>query len=254
MARMSTVSLVLVSPSTEMRLKERSTAFLRASRRAGASISRSVVMKASMVAMEGWIMPAPLAAPPILKVPWEVVTSSAVLLGKLSVVMMALEKVSPPWGLMLAARLSMPFCIASMGSGSPITPVEQTRTSSGGTSRAFAVLSTMVQASFNPSSPVQALALPLLAIIALAFPLFICWEETSTGAALTRLVVKTPAARASFVENKRLRSGRSFFIPQAMPPARNPWGAVTPPSIFSSSMIHPLDVLVIVLILQRGER
>ena len=58
-------SLVLVSPSTVIMLKQRSTARFSALRaKAGSSVA-SVPMKASMVAMLGWIMPTPLVIAPM---------------------------------------------------------------------------------------------------------------------------------------------------------------------------------------------
>ncbi len=59
----TTVSLVEVHPSTVMALNESRTAMRRTSARAAGSTSASVVRKASMVAMSGASMPAPLAMP-----------------------------------------------------------------------------------------------------------------------------------------------------------------------------------------------
>jgi hypothetical protein len=56
-----TVSLVLVSPSMVMRLKDPSTDRFSADCRSETEMSASVQMKQSMVAMSGRIMPAPLA-------------------------------------------------------------------------------------------------------------------------------------------------------------------------------------------------
>ena len=59
----TTVSLVDVQPSTVIELKESRTAIRRRSARVPGSSSASVVRKASMVAMFGASMPAPLAIP-----------------------------------------------------------------------------------------------------------------------------------------------------------------------------------------------
>lgn len=72
LASMATVSLVLVSPSMEMLLKDLSTAGTRRLDRADGAIGASVHTMASRVAMFGWIMPAPLVMPTI-----EYVTSGA---------------------------------------------------------------------------------------------------------------------------------------------------------------------------------
>ena len=63
LARSATVSLVDVSPSILMELKERSTAWVRSGWRVEAGMGASVVMIPSRVAMLGWIMPAPFAMP-----------------------------------------------------------------------------------------------------------------------------------------------------------------------------------------------
>jgi hypothetical protein len=89
---------------------------------------------------------------------------------------------------------SMPALILSIGKGTPMTPVEQTSTSSAlqpSTEPAWAAVASV---SFSPCSAVQALALPLLMTMALT----LSWVDTSfwsqsTGAAFTRLVVKEPA-------------------------------------------------------------
>ena len=62
-AASSSVSLVEVSPSTVMQLKERSEASRSSARSTGAGSLASVATKASMVAMSGAIMPDPLAMP-----------------------------------------------------------------------------------------------------------------------------------------------------------------------------------------------
>ncbi len=56
-----TVSLVLVSPSMVIRLKDPSTDRLNADWRSATAMPASVQAKQSMVAMSGRIMPAPLA-------------------------------------------------------------------------------------------------------------------------------------------------------------------------------------------------
>ena len=63
LARRATVSLVLVSPSMEMELKERATAWVRRGDRRAGGIGASVQRRPRRVAMFGWIMPAPLVMP-----------------------------------------------------------------------------------------------------------------------------------------------------------------------------------------------
>ncbi len=80
-----------------------------------------------MVAMLGWIIPAPLAIPPIRTGRPSSSNSTAVDFGRVSVVMMASAAASPPSGPRAATASAMPSSIFSMGSGSPMTPVEHTR-------------------------------------------------------------------------------------------------------------------------------
>ena len=100
-----------------------------------------------------------------------------------------------------------------MGSGTPITPVDATRTNPVGRSSASAARRAISAASARPASPVQALALPLLTTIACARPAEIARCVYRTGAALTRFVVKTPAADAGTSATRSARSGLSRLIP-----------------------------------------
>ena len=86
------------------------------------------------------------------------------------------------------------------------------------------------RASAIPWPPVQAFAFPLFTMMACAAPDWIFSWLTSTGAALTRLVVNTPAAEASESETIKARSGREALMPQCIPAARKPFAAVIPPS------------------------
>src|SRR5262249_19782088 len=82
-------------------------------------------------------------------------------------------------------------------------------------------------------SPVQALAQPLLTTTARATPpeRDRCSRETTTGAALALLVVKTAAACAGASETSSARSARPLaLMPALIPAARNPRGTVTPPA------------------------
>jgi hypothetical protein len=80
-----------------------------------------------------------------------------------------------------------------IGIGRPITPVEQTPISERLRRSGLATASHIALASWMPCTPVQALALPELAMIARRSPLRRLACETRTGAAFTRLVVKVPA-------------------------------------------------------------
>jgi len=92
------------------------------------------------------------------------------------------------------------------------------------------VVTAIDSASANPFGPVQALALPLLTIIAWADRFFWrCRRHRITGAALTELSVKTPAATQGQSETIKAMSFLSCFKPAFIPAAENPTGAVTPP-------------------------
>ncbi len=186
-----TVSFVLMSPSTVMRLNEFETTIFKILRKTVCGTSASVVITQSMVAMLGSIMPAPLAMPPTRNAPFGVSTEIEISFGKVSLVMIA------PAAGRLPIRESemalMPFARRSAGSGTPMRPVEQTRTCFGSSSKRAAVAAAVSFAAANPSAPVQALALPLLRTTARIFPVLRCSIETRTGAAFTTLVVNVAA-------------------------------------------------------------
>ena len=93
-------------------------------------MAQSVVRKASIVAMLGWIMPEPLAMPPMEHSTPSTSNSTANCLSSVSVVMMAFAASTLPSGDSASTRLCMPSEIGWSESGWPITPVEATATSS----------------------------------------------------------------------------------------------------------------------------
>ncbi len=102
-------------------------------------------------------MPAPLAMPPIVQPSGEVWMASLV---TVSVVRIASAADGPPaWARSWAAS-SMPVRTASIGSRTPIRPVEQTATSSVAHPTSAAVHSAICRASASPADPVQAFAPP----------------------------------------------------------------------------------------------
>ena len=101
-------SLVEVSPSMVMRLKEASANSLARAFMSEASMAASVAMKPSMVAMLGRIMPAPLEMPVTVMVFPSICTCRLTALGKVSVVMMACE-----------AKDQLSVCAAAMACGKP---------------------------------------------------------------------------------------------------------------------------------------
>ena len=131
-------------------------------------IDASVVMKPSMVAMLGSIIPEPLHMPPTVTVFPPIVTRTAACLGFVSVVITAFSAARPASGVAASedAAALMPAKRRSIGSRCPMTPVEATSTSLGSMPRALAVSRALLSASLKPASPVQAFAQPLLARMA----------------------------------------------------------------------------------------
>src|SRR6267142_6664966 len=117
--------------------------------------------------------------------------------------------------------------IFSSGSGTPITPVEQTNNSCGVQPSRFAASATVRSAAAWPAAPVAQLALPAFTTTARMRPfdarLFSL--EIRTGAATTRFCVKTAAADAgTSLEMMARSSAPVFFNPQAVAAKRNPRG------------------------------
>ena len=124
------VSFVDVSPSTVIILKVSFTTSLTASCKRALLIARSVVIKASIVHILGWIIPDPLLIPPSVTVLPSISKDTATSLLTVSVVIIALEASVP--ALMLPSKVlliaSTPATSLSTGSCIPITPVEATAT------------------------------------------------------------------------------------------------------------------------------
>ena len=148
--------MVEVSPSTEIWLKVAGTTWDRAFCSTSWERAASVVMKSSMVAMLGWIMP-------------PMVNSTAACLGWVSVVMMAVAAARLPAGVLssLEAASGTPAWKGSMLMAWPMTPVEAGSTSASATPRAWAVRAQTSLASWTPFGA-QVLALPLLTTMAWA--------------------------------------------------------------------------------------
>ena len=221
LAKSSTVSLVLVHPSTVMALN----AGARASRvsvcRSFWAMLASVVTNASIVARFGLIMPTPLAAPPTRYPSASLVACFATV----SVVRIAAAKSSPPSGTRPAISDGNPPTRLSMCNGSPITPVEHASSSVGANPSAAAAAATAAAASSSPRGPVAALACPLFTSTPRPSPAARCFRDSVTGAATTEFVVKTPAAVVPSSPSSSARSSEPLgFIPAATPAARNPRG------------------------------
>ena len=190
-----------------------------------ASATASVVTTTSIVARAGASMPAPLAMPPTDQPS----RSTSTCLLTVSVVRMASAASVPPSADRAAAAPVTPAVSRSIGSSSPISPVEQTATSPAETPSACATCSAVAWVSRKPWAPVQALAPPELRTTASTRPSTSTWRLHVTGAASTRLPVKTAAAWWSGPSlTTRATSGRPLGLsPAVTPAARNPAGAVT---------------------------
>src|SRR6185503_16808903 len=111
----------------------------------------------------------------------------------------------------------------------PIRPVEATATSMAPRPSSVAACSAVAWVSWKPSGPVQAFAPPELRTTARTRPpRTTCWVH-STGAALTRFAVNTPAAARDGPSLSTTATSRSpvDLRPAATPAARKPSGAVT---------------------------
>ena len=123
-------------------------------------IAASVVMKTSIVAIFGWIMPEPLAMPPIWATLPPSSNSKAASLGTVSVVMMA-SSASAWFFPSPAASAGKPFSMGSSVICSPMTPVEATMTSDAATF-AYCAASFAIPSAISMPFALQVLALPEL--------------------------------------------------------------------------------------------
>jgi hypothetical protein len=180
-------------------------------------------MAASMVAMFGWIIPAPLAIPSNVAAPtWRPAT-----FGRVSVVMIARDAASQPCALNSAAARLRPAAILFMSRRGPITPVDITAQVRGGSPRLCSADSASACASCMPRSPVQALAIPALIASARNPAGFSARRARSysTGAAAKRLRVKVAAAVQGRSLTSTARSAAPvLFKPQATPAKLKPRG------------------------------
>ena len=150
-------------------------------------------------------------------------------MGTESVVMMARAASDPPSAPRAAAVSATPDSIRSIGRNSPMSPVEQTTTSVALHASVSATSSAVRWVSWNPRAPVHALAPPELRKTASARPSETTCRDQVTGAASTRLDVKTAA---TWWSGPSLTTSATSLDPDALrpavaPAARNPCAAVT---------------------------
>jgi hypothetical protein len=168
-------------------------------------------------------MPAPFAMPPTTKP----VPRATAVFGFVSVVMIASAAASPASGESFRTALRTPSTSGVIGSGTPITPVDITSTSSVRRQRSRAASAAVATASATPCSPVAAFATPELTTIACGWARSRCARETVTGAAWTRLEVNMAAPTAGTVVRISARSRPLRRMPALTAAATKPFGAVT---------------------------
>src|SRR2546427_86111 len=111
-----------------MRLNERSTDRRTTAWSAAGATTASVAAKQNIVARWGSSMPAPFAIPPSVTGRPSTSSRSAASLGFVSVVRIASAAARPPWGESDLASFGSAVRTLSIGSGTPMLPVEATRT------------------------------------------------------------------------------------------------------------------------------
>ena len=180
-----------------------------------------------MVAMLGWIMPAPLATP-TMRQRWPASAKLAcATLGPTSVVRMACEKASMPPGERRVTASGSASRTFLSGRTTPMTPVEATKISLSSQRSSSAARARVRRAASRPSRPVTAFAQPALTTTPFTRPpLFFSADfDSTTGAARNLLRVKTAAALAPSAATISPRSGRFLRMPARTPEARNPFGS-----------------------------
>ena len=174
------------------------------------AMAASVMMKPSVVAIRGWIMPLPLVMPAMCTTPVRNGTSPKAIFGTWSVVSMARAASGKPSSDKRSNRRGRASTMSLESSSTPITPVEAGSTPATGVLRSFATARQEASAT-RPPERVAQLALPAFTRMARATPRDTrrCSRASTTGAACTRFRVNIAAADAGVSERIRARS--SFF-------------------------------------------
>ena len=201
------LSFVDVSPSTVAPLNDTSATSRAIVASSARSTGASVATNASIVAMFGWIMPAPFAMPVTVIGAPSIVTRRDAPFGTVSVVMIVRAAAPHPASASANRHAGRAATMRSTGSGSMMTPVENGSTSCAAQATVPATAAQTVCASASPAAPVPALALPALTMSArIGERSARCWRQMLTGAAQKRFCVNTPA---TCVPGARLASSRS---------------------------------------------
>src|ERR1035441_8397756 len=184
----------------------------------------------SIVAMFGWIMPAPLA--PTTPPPRRPIhaNEACATFGPTSVVRIACEAASSPEGERRHFASGSAARIFASGRTTPMTPVDETMTSSFGNPRSAAAQLRTRRAASRPGFPVTAFAQPAFTTTARTRPRLRARSRLPrmTGAAWNRFFVNRAAAFAPFSATRSARSGRFFRMPARTPEAKKPFGSFMP--------------------------
>ena len=194
------MSFVLWSPSISIMLNDSLTDCFKKDFKISGSISASVDIKANIVAIFGWIIPEPLAAPPITTSFPAILIDTAISFATVSVVIIALANEGPAaW-----SKWILPICCLTkaMGNSTPINPVLQTSIWFSGTFICLEARCAISSASFNPWSPTHVFAQPLFATTPIDLPLCTLDLVNVTDGETTLFVVNVPATEAGFSEAK----------------------------------------------------
>src|SRR5579862_2000496 len=187
--------------------------------------------------MLGSIIPEPFATQVIVAAP----TRVEIALGCVSVVMMPSAPAIGS-GPSAAAMPSRPRSMMSMGSCTPITPVELTSTRSAVVPTSAAAAAAIRRAFSSPRAPVATLLHLLFATIARRRPPLIVSRPSVMGAPGKRFRVNTAAAAASASLTKIARSFAVGLRPQLTLAQRNPRGSTGGASnSITSSLVRGRD-------------
>ena len=195
-----TVSEVEVSLSTVTLLKVSSAIFDTSDWRVCCSTDASVNINASIVAISGAIIPEPFANPAMLIVDPPISTEVPAPFEKVSVVMIARAAPSIPSDRKPSRKDSTTAAIRSLGSGTPITPVEAVNTCRSDIPRVLETKPASFSTALTPTAPVNAFEFPEFTRIAnpsstgsFECSSAILLSQSSTGAERVAERVKTPA-------------------------------------------------------------
>ena len=156
--------------------------------------------------MSGAIMPEPLAKPLMVTAAPSIAAPRVAPLGKVSVVMIARAACSQAPGESDATAAGSAATIFSPAGGSPMTPVEEMKTSRARQPTSRAMARAVSSTTARPRRPVKVFELPELTTRARALPPLRQARHHSTGAPAVSERVKTPAIAVPGSSTATMRS------------------------------------------------